>query len=216
MDLFEMVTKSLVATDQDRDRSLQTEIGASSIGGCRRQAWHIINQTPKTNTNTENLAAILGTAIHAHLAEAIKFSDPFGDNFLIEQEVRTEDLKGHVDLYIKRAKKVVDWKTITKKKIKEFPSEQQIMQINLYGYLLKANGYEVDTVALIGISRDGTMKDIKVWEESYNEDLALQGLAWLKDVRAMVEPPAPEKSVFFCRNYCSYYDATGVTGCTGN
>lgn len=216
MDLFEMVTKSLVATDQDRDRSQQVEIGASSIGGCRRQAWHIINQTPKTNTNTENLAAILGTAIHAHLAEAIKFSDPFGDNFLIEQEVRTEDLKGHVDLYIKSAKKVVDWKTITKKKIKEFPSEQQIMQINLYGYLLKANGYEVQTVALVGISRDGTMKDIKVWEQSYNEDLALQGLEWLKDVRAMVEAPAPEKSVFFCRNYCSYYDATGVTGCTGN
>ena len=216
MDLFEMVTKSLVATDQDRDRSLQTEIGASSIGGCRRQAWHIINQTPKTNTNTENLAAILGTAIHAHLAEAIKFSDPFGDNFLIEQEVRTEDLKGHVDLYIKSAKKVVDWKTITKKKIKDFPNEQQIMQINLYGYLLKANGYEVDTVALVGISRDGTMKDIKVWEESYNEDLALQGLEWLKDVKAMVQAPAPEKNVFFCRNYCSYYDATGVTGCTGN
>ena len=216
MDLFEMVTKSLVATDQDRDRSQQVEIGASSVGGCRRQAWHIINQTPKTNTNTENLAAILGTAIHAHLAEAIKFSDPFGDNFLIEQEVRTEDLKGHVDLYIKSAKKVVDWKTITKKKIKEFPSEQQIMQINLYGYLLKANGYEVNTVALVGISRDGTMKDIKVWEESYNEDLALQGLEWLKDVKAMVQAPAPEKNVFFCRNYCSYYDATGVTGCTGN
>lgn len=213
MDLYEMVTKSLVATDKERDRSQQVEIGASSVGGCRRAAWHILQQTPTTNHNTENLAAILGTAIHAHLAEAIKISDPFGEDFLIEEEVRTDDLKGHVDLYIKSAKKVVDWKTTTKKSLLEFPKEQQKMQINLYGYLLSANGYEVETVALVGIARDGRMKDIKVWEEKYNPELALEGLKWLQEIKDMKSAPAPEKKVFYCRSYCNYYDPTGEIGC---
>jgi hypothetical protein len=136
MNIYELLSKSLVADDLNRDRSLQVEIGASSVGGCKRQAWHIIQQTPKTNFETETLAAILGTAIHAHIAEAIKASDPFGDNFVIEQEVRTDDLKGHVDLYIKSAKKVVDWKSTTLKGLDRFPTAQQKTQINLYAYLL--------------------------------------------------------------------------------
>ena len=58
MNIYELLSKSLVADDLNRDRSLQVEIGASSVGGCKRQAWHIIQQTPKTNFETETLAAI--------------------------------------------------------------------------------------------------------------------------------------------------------------
>jgi CRISPR/Cas system-associated exonuclease Cas4 (RecB family) len=213
VDVYELLSKSLVANDQVRDRSLQVEIGASSIGGCKRQAWHIIQQTPKTNFGTETLSAILGTAIHAHIAEAIKMADPFGDNFVIEQEVRTNDLKGHVDLYIKSAKKVVDWKTTTLKSLERFPSSQQKIQINLYAYLLKENGYEVERVALCGIPRDGLMTQVKVWENDYDQELAEKGLAWLKDVKDRQTPPDPEKTRFYCQNYCSYYDPTGAIGC---
>ena len=71
MDLSNLLSKSLLAFDNSRDRSLQVEIGPSQIGGCRRQVWHQLKNTPETNPNTESLAAILGTFIHSGVAEAI-------------------------------------------------------------------------------------------------------------------------------------------------
>jgi len=217
MDLSNLLSKSLLAFDNSRDRSLQVEIGPSQVGGCRRQVWHQLKNTPETNPNTESLAAILGTFIHSGVAEAIKREDPFGDNFLIEQEFVTGDLKGHCDLYIKDMKTVVDWKTTKLKSLRYFPSAQQRMQVQLYGYLLTANGYEVENVALVAIPRDGEMAQIKTHVEPYNPEMAQEGLRWLEEVKQLAisseSPPAPEKDPVFCVNYCSYYDASGEIGC---
>lgn len=216
MNIQEMLSKSLTAFDSTRDRSVQVEIGPSQIGGCRRQVYHQLVDTPETNPNTESLAAILGTFIHSGLALSIAREDPFGDNFLIEQEFEYNGLKGHCDLYIKDQKAVIDWKTTKLKSLRYFPSTQQRMQVQIYGYLLSANGHQVETVSLVAIPRDGEMAQIKVHTEPYNEATALSGLAWLEEVKAMAESksaPAPEKDVIFCAPYCSYYDATGVTGC---
>jgi len=213
-----LLKSALVENDKARDRSLQTELGASSVGGCRRQAWQIIHQKPKTNLETESLAAIIGTALHATIAESMKNIDPFGDDFLIEEGFSTPDLKGHVDLYIKSTKTVVDWKTSTKKKLAQFPSEQQIMQVNLYGHLLIANGYAVDTVSLVCIPRDGMMSDVKVWQAPYSQEIANQGLAWVRDLQETLSPPEPEKHRRFCESFCEYYNSNagmeGI-GCAG-
>jgi hypothetical protein len=216
MNLQEMLSKSLTAFDSTRDRSVQVEIGPSQIGGCRRQVYHQLVNTPVTNPETESLAAILGTFIHSGLALSIAREDPFGDNFLIEQEFEHNGLKGHCDLYIKDKKAVVDWKTTKLKSLRYFPSAQQRMQVQIYGYLVRANGHEVETVSLVAIPRDGEMSQIKVHTEAYSEDMAISGLAWLDDVRAMAvseSAPAPEKDAVFCSRYCSYYDASGEIGC---
>jgi len=217
MDLSNLLSKSLLAFDNSRDRSLQVEIGPSQIGGCRRQVYHQLIGTPETNLNTESLAAILGTFIHSGVAEAIKREDPFGDNFLIEQEFVAGDLKGHCDLYIKDMKTVVDWKTTKLKSLRYFPSAQQRMQVQIYGYLLTANGHEVENVALVAIPRDGEMAQIKTHIEAYNPEMAQQGLKWLEEVKQLAisseSAPAPEKDAVFCVNYCSYYDASGEIGC---
>ena len=215
--ITEMLTKSLLAYDGQRDRSQQVEVGPSSIYGCRRRVWHDLMQTPKTNANTEHLAAILGTFIHAGIEKSIRREDPFGDNFMIELEVAHEDLKGHVDLYIKDQGLVVDWKTTKNKSLRYFPSDQQKMQVQIYGYLLAQNGYEVKQVALCAIPRDGGMHDIKTHIEDYNPEIALQGIAWLNQIKDMVKngevPPAPTERSYFCTRYCTYYDPTGEVGC---
>ena len=217
MDLSHLLTKSLLAYDSSRDRSVQVEIGPSQIGGCRRQVYHQLVGTPETNPDTESLAAILGTFIHAGVAEAIKREDPFGDNFLIEEEFVAGDLKGHVDLYIKDQKTIVDWKTTKLKSLRYFPSAQQRMQVQIYGYLLTANGYEVENVALVAIPRDGEMAQVKSHIEPYDPEMAQVGLAWLAEVKALAvsgeSAPAPEKDAVFCANYCNYYDASGEVGC---
>jgi hypothetical protein len=217
IDLQGMLIKSLEAFDSQRDRSQQVEVGPSAIGGCRRQVYHILKESPKVNTETESLASILGTFIHAGIAEAIKREDPFGDNFIIEQQVTFGNLKGHVDLFIKDLGLVVDWKTTKKASLRYFPKLQQRMQVQVYGYLLSQNGHEVKNVSLVAIPRDGIMTEIRAHVEPYDEALALEGLAWLNDLRALValNGPAPEPTerLNFCANYCDYYDPTGEIGC---
>jgi len=211
----EVLKAALSDAESTRGRSTQVEIGASSIGGCRAQAWHIINQTEKTNHDTERLASMLGTAMHTLISEALETYDVF-DDFVIEKELLTDDLKGHCDFYSKSAKLVADWKTTTLKNLAKFPTPQQKMQVHLYGYLLTENGYEVEDVALVAIPRDGRTGDIRVWQDKYSPYQAQKGLAWLKEIKAMETPPPPERSAaFFCRDFCQFYDATGEIGCKG-
>lgn len=218
LDIKEMLASAVTAHDGQRDRSKQVKIGPSAVGGCRRRVYHNIMRTPTTNdTKAYALPAIMGTYIHAGIAEAIKREDPFGDNFLIEQQFETEKITGNIDLFIKDIGLVVDWKTTKVKSMRYSPSTAQLFQVHLYGWILEQNGYKVNEVALCYIPRDGDIGDIKVHREPYNEAVALQGLNWLDEIEQIVntgsEPPKPEEKVFFCARYCSYYDPTGEIGC---
>lgn len=219
-DLHELLSKSLTAYDKNRDRSKQKGLGPSSLGSCRRQTWYHLNDQPVTNPDTEALAAILGTFIHAGIAESIKREDPFGDNFLIETKVTALDPdcgieSGNVDLFIKDKGIVVDWKTTKKKSLRYFPSLQQRWQVQTYGWLLAQNGHTVNHVSLVAVPRDGNMADIRVHVEEYDPLMVEDALAWLKEIKEASEAPAPEKYAGFCAEYCSFYDATGERGCQG-
>jgi CRISPR/Cas system-associated exonuclease Cas4 (RecB family) len=159
----------------------------------------------------------MGPYIHAGIAEAITREDPFGDNFLIEQQVSTDVITGNVDLFIKDKGIVVDWKTTKVKSLRYFPSKAQLFQVHLYGWLLEQNGHKVNQVSLVAIPRDGEMGDIRVHIEDYSEDIAHEGLRWLDEIKNIVDtsapPPPPEEKVFFCSRYCSFYDPTGEVGC---
>ena len=217
MDIVKTLTTALREADSQRERSVQTELGASSVGGCRTQAWHILNQTPKTNFDTESLAAIMGTAMHTVIAEALAAHDVFGDDFILEESLNDDFFKGHADFYSRKAEAVYDWKTVTLAKMAKggLPTKQQKMQVNIYASMI-AQKYPVKKVGLVFIPRDGKMSDIRVWEDDYDPKLVEEARAWVADVKAMETPPPPERSAaFFCRDYCSYYDALGVTGCAG-
>lgn len=216
MEIVELLKIALNNNDAGRARSMQKEVGASSVYDCKRRTWSFINEIPRTNFNTDKLAAMFGTAMHEMIAEAMKANDPFED-FLIEEEFTAGILKGHIDLFIKSQKRVVDWKTVSKSRIKSgnWLDAQKIGQVQLYGYLLEENGYEVEYVSLVGIPRDGTMEDIVQHTEPYDRDKALAGIKWLQDVIDSWEPPAPEKTAWFCSRYCNYFDASGKVGCTG-
>jgi len=211
----ELLLSVLHAKDASRDRSTQTQVGPSEIGGCRRKVWYRLNSQPHTNDNQSKLAAIMGTAIHAAIEDAIQHLDPEGKDYLVESEVAHGDMKAHVDLFIPSTGAVIDWKTSKVKNLSYFPSTQQRWQVQLYGYLLSKNGYDVKTVNLVAIARDGDEKNVKVHTEDYSEEIALTAMAWLEEVKAMTELPEPEKDSNFCKNYCQYYDESGMMGCTG-
>jgi hypothetical protein len=101
---------------------------------------------------------------------------------------------------------VTDFKTITKKNADYFISKQKRYQVHTYGFLMSNAGYEVKTVQLIGIPRDGNELDVIDWSEPYDENVALEALAWLTDVEARKEEPAPEREAnTFCKTYCQFF-----------
>ena len=213
--LYSMLKRALEDQDSKRSRSKQTEIGPSQIGGCRRQVYYQLIDAPKVH-KPDKLASMMGTAIHAMIADAIKSEDPFGDNFLIEQEMDADGLPAHTDLYIRDKHLVVDWKTTTKAGQRYFPSEQQIQQVNLYAYILEQSGETPKEVSLVSIARDGKFEHILTHSEPYNRQIALDGLKWLEEVKQAAEKkeiPAPEKPKHFCFAACSWFDPTGENGC---
>jgi len=198
MDVKTLVA-NLVAYDNSRARSQQTAIGVSQLGSCRRQVWHKLNGDKGTNP-TLRLPAIMGTAIHALIEQALPV-----DGALVEHRVEIDGYPPATIDYFKDGE-VVDWKTITLKNAAYFVSKQKRWQVQTYAYLLSLTGVEVHTVTLVGIPRDGTENDIVVHSEPFNPDVALEALAWLRNVEEATEPPAPEREpASFCRRYCEFY-----------
>ena len=205
----QILIKALLKADGDRARSKQTAIGVSSLGDCRRKVWHMSRGDKKSNT-TLQLPAIMGTAIH-HAIEAAILSqyedrDP-KHRPMLEHRVEIEGLPpATIDFYDPLEGEVVDWKTITLKNVDWFVSQQKRWQVQTYAYLLTQAGYEVRTVTLVGIPRDGTENDIVVHSEPYDRSVAIDALNWLEDVTSRTEPPVPEREPStFCAKYCSYY-----------
>jgi hypothetical protein len=211
----DLLIEVLRAKDASRSRSIQTQVGPSELGGCRRKVWYRLNAQPETNDNELKLAAIMGTAIHAAIEEAIGAIDPKGEKYLVEAEVQHGDMKAHVDLFIPESGDVIDWKTSKIKNLGYFPSTQQRWQVQVYGYLLAKNGHKVNNVNLVAIARDGDERDIKWHTEPYDEAMALEALGWLAAVKESATPPDPEKDESYCKFYCKYYDASGEMGCVG-
>ena len=212
MDIKEFLIGALHKKEEGRGRGKQPQIGPSELGGCRRKVWYRLNGQPETNDNELKLAAIMGTAIHAAIENAL------ADNkeVVLEQTVEYGGMKAHVDCYIPSTGAVVDWKTVKAKNLNYFPSLQQRWQVQTYGYLIEQSGLgKVHNVHLVAIPRDGDERDIKVHSEGYDPAIALEALAWLAAIKESSEVPAPERDAGYCQFYCKYYDASGEMGCVG-
>jgi hypothetical protein len=198
MDAQELISK-LVAYDNGRARSMQTAVGVSSLGDCRRKVWHL-SRGDKGSNPTLRLSAIMGNAIHSHIEKVLAT-----DGALLEHRVEIEGLPPATMDYYKDGQ-VVDWKTIKLAGVPYFVTQQKRWQVQVYGYLMSLSGFDVHTVTLVGIPRDGTEQDIVVHSEPYDESVALDALAWLRDVQSQTEPPAPERdAATFCSKYCPLF-----------
>ena len=212
MDVKDLLVKALYEKENSRGRSIQTEIGPSELGGCRRKVWYKLNAQPKTNGGELKLAAIMGTAIHDTIEKALSNNK----EVMLEQTVEHNGMKAHVDLYIPGTGDVVDWKTVKLKNLTYFPSQQQRWQIQTYGYLIDQSGLgKVTNVHLVAIPRDGDERDVKVHTEKYDPAVALEALSWLEAIKTSEVAPEPEKDESYCKFYCKYFDASGEIGCVG-
>ena len=203
MSIKETLVNKLTEQDKTRPRSVQTQVGVSEIGGCATRVWHKVNGTEVTNPDTLRLAAIMGTALHSMIEEVFT-PDP---RYWVEVEVFVGDILGHIDLIDTETNTIWDWKTTTKNSLTYFGSKQQMLQVQLYGWLANQNGIKIDRVGLVAIARDGNESDITELSWAYDEALALEAIEKYHSIKEQFEPPAPEKDAKFCANYCPFFGA---------
>jgi hypothetical protein len=95
-------------------------------------------------------------------------------------------VRGHADLYNRELETVIDWKgvgTDVMRKIKRdgVPVGYQI-QTHLYGYGFTLKGLPVKKVCLAFLPRSGWLKDMYVWCDDYNQDIAVGCINRLYDI----------------------------------
>ena len=212
----DLLIHTLYSYDESRGRSLQVLPGASELGGCRRRTFYRMNEYPEVNY-TSKIAAIKGTAFHAHIEKAFEWLDPAGERFKVEVTVPgIEGMgDGHVDLVDLERKRATDWKTTQKKSLRYFPKQGQRWQVQVYGDLLVRAGYDIIDVELVAIPLDGDENDIRIHTEPRNPAMAEEAYQWLRDLNTMQAdgefPPADLNGVI-CERYCPYF---GPTTCSG-
>lgn len=222
-------------TNDNTARTLQKTIGPSELGDpCERKIAYRLAGVTEVNEWTDPWPAIVGTAIHAWLERAIgKFQSVHHmDRWVTESTVRVDALvTGHVDLYDRQLGAVIDFKTMSPTKMKDFvrkgPSEQHIDQVNLYA-LGKANeGQLVRHVSLIAVPRSGWLSEFRVWIGAYEPDRAKRALARMYTIAdeliAQGEvidfstiPASPGRGCGFCPWYAGGANEASAAGCPGN
>jgi hypothetical protein len=232
-----------VAIDAARraPRSLQVHLGPSEIGvPCHRQVAGKLAGLAETNHVADPWPSIVGTAIHAWLADAFAADNQVRGTARWTPENRVLPIEGHsgtADLYDADYRAVVDHKGMGESTLGKLrnsgPSRQYRVQLLLYalGYL-KA-GYPVEKVVLAAWPRTRSSLDgLYVWSEDFtDESIALlntviEELQLRKDYAALITagkiglmdvPATPSDDVcYFCPLYRPQAAHDGGVGCPGN
>lgn len=131
--------------------NLRTGIHVSDLINCVRMAYYNRTETVPEYIH-ERLAVTLGTAVHHHMELE---DDP---EVLSEIPVTALGVVGTVDLFYPKQKKVIDIKTTRWLKLENLPYGHNIQQVNIYAYMLKQMGYEVEELAIQYIDMSGPKK----------------------------------------------------------
>lgn len=226
--LQEIITNAGIWTP----RSKQVVIGPSEMGHecSRRLAYKLLDWEKPNELQQGSWAAQVGTAIHAYLAEVFTKIE----GYEVEQKVPIRgNISGTIDLYDSVRGIVLDWKTTGYSQLQERrksgATQQQIVQIQLYGYGKAQAGAVVNQVGLIYLPTSGGLDEMHVELMDYDESVALKALSRLDDLYTLLStvdvesnpamwsllPASPSR---LC-NYCPYFKPFSTElekGCSGD
>ncbi len=232
--------------DENSERSKQLAIGPSEIGlDCDQRVARILAGMPQINNRFDPWAGIVGTSIHSWMKEAVdKYLDQHiipinGDldrRWLTETRVHANEfISGSSDLY---NGDVVDYKSAAAEKIKlmwkkgrEAIAPHYLVQGHIYGLGNKRAGRPVRDIVLVFVPRNGLIKDMYLYREPYNEQIALDainrlyrlademtaaGLPESGDWNAIARTPSGD--CWYCPFYVerSAEEGPDAVGCPGN
>lgn len=222
-------------TDNNSTRSVQKTIGPSELGSlCDRRIAYRLADVTEVNYWSDPLPAIVGTAVHGWLEQAVNSFQAVHhmDRWVTELTVHPDPMvKGHMDLYDRDYKAVIDWKTVSPTKLKawksEGPPEHYRDQVNLYGRGAINAGLEVAKVVLVAVPRSGFLKDMQVWMDDYRPERAQAALDRMYGIANMMIaagdnltmeeiPAAPGSECSYCPWYRGGTGVANLSGCSGN
>lgn len=222
-------------------RTLQRHLGPSELGvPCDRQVVGKLAGLPVTNHVVDPWPSIVGTAVHAWLAEAFMASNArLGQaRWLAEQRVVPHpEHSGTADLYDATEFAVVDHKVLGESSMAKVrsaagPPIKYVIQLLLYGKGYRVLGLPVTRVALAAYPRAAASLDgLYVWERATGpqDDALIDEVFRLTDRRkAMAEEvrsglttitdisTAPDDDeCFFCPFYRPQSKRDNGPGCPG-
>lgn len=221
---------AIQSASNNSERSQQKELGASSLGHCRRYAQYIIEQTPPSDER-DRTAAFMGTVTGAAIEEELKTLHP---NWLYQHTTRITlagvPVPGHTDVvvpasegvsveeWMKQAEEGYDgpelfiqgvWDLKSKDKLevvkKMGPTQQQIYQLHTYCASLIEQGI-LDPSKPIWIQdnyydRSGSAQEVWSSGHWYNPSVLHFIEEWLGEVTYAIEH-GQEASKDMPRDWC--------------
>lgn len=183
-------------------RSMQTRIGPSEMGHpCSRRIGHKLAGTPASNDRGVAWKPFIGTAAHAAVAdyfarnEVARWEDGSitHPRWYVEEQVTVGDIlgeaiTGNADLFDGSYGIVWDHKFTTRRMIRDYksggPGDQYRTQAHLYGRGFANAGHDVRWVGICFWTRDGEFTDRYFWHEPYDEQVALNALQRVTNIKA--------------------------------
>jgi hypothetical protein len=222
-------------------RSQQVHLGPSELGEpCHRQVVAKLAGLPRTNHVSDPWPSVIGTAVHAWLAQACRDDNEQEHQlrWVTEQRVAPHpDYPGSADLYDAWEQTVVDWKilgatSLAKVKSSTGPSRRYRVQLALYARGYRNLGLPVRRIALAALPRTAaTLDNAYVWSQDCtpDDDILIDEVLRIMDLRQKLAievkegrmsldqvPATPDDDAcFFCFQYRpqARYDKLG--GCPG-
>jgi hypothetical protein len=155
-------------------RSRQQFLGPSELGSdCDRQVVGKMISAPVTNHIPDPWPSIVGTAVHAWLAEKFQMENELNGTIRWLTETRVSPDPQHpgtADLFDLLEAALVDWKilgptSIDKVRSPGGPSRRYRVQLLLYALGFRNYGARVDRIALVALPRTAaTLDAMYIWE----------------------------------------------------
>jgi hypothetical protein len=222
-------------------RSQQAHLGPSELGTpCDRQVVGKLAGQPRTNHVVDPWASIVGTAVHAWLAECFAATNARAGLLRWVPENRVvphPEHSGTADLYDALEQAVVDHKVLgetsmAKVRSADGPPRKYVVQLLLYGLGYRNLGLPVRRVALAAYPRTShTLDGLYVWEREAgpDDDALIQEVFNQTAVRKQLAdevkagrmqfrdiPMNPDSDeCFFCDFYRPQAAKDGGPGCPG-
>lgn len=221
-------------------RTLQRHLGPSEIGHlCTRQVAGKLAGLPRTNHVMDPWPSIVGTAIHAWLADAFSAENDRLHHVRWATEARVTPIDGHpgtADLYDGDEQAVDDHKclgptSMAKVRSPGGPPRHYVVQLLLYARGYRRLGLPVRRVAILAYPRTlSTLDGLYVWERPYTPaddelldeviaELAVRkqwAAALITGAAGLMDVPADTTDeCIFCPYFRPQSARDGLAGCPG-
>jgi len=227
-ELFSMIEASITK----QPRSLQKRIGPSEVGTlCDRRLGYGLAGIEKVNDRGVAWKPYVGTSLHEQMANIVATTEltrwdinhATTERWKVEERVSvghigSQEITGSCDLFDVHHGAIWDWKFTTKNQIREKyrphgPGDQYRIQAHLYGRGFARQGFDVRTVGVVFMTRDGEFTDRHVWHEPYSEQIAIEALARASRIANALDALGPDFTIptlqtadAYC-NFCPWHRA---------